>query len=481
MELAPLYYHAGRFGPAEAIYLQLIKTSQNTDTSQYLHSIGLIHEASDNRTLAEASFIAARRLAQKQGNKEVTIACLLSLAKLSIRDGDLKGSVGMVKRALTLSNEIDSKNYKAGALLTFGTLLKERGELLSAMSTFNRSLKIFIDLRDTASVASLLFELGSCSLEIGNLDEALEQFEISKGIYQTLDRPLSTVLTLTQIACTQLQKMNIISAVSTLNEAKTLCEIHSNLTGSLNLSFAEGMLYFNRAEFAPALTKLQQSLKLNVEADDFQQRPHILATMAEFCLWENNLDDAKAHLDEAMLLVDAYNFRASLLELVLRRGRLKLSQGDTQNAKLQFEWVMEESKRQGLPIRREEARLYRSIVYLCSHSANEAARDISKSMSLISAQGPYINRILLYLLSSLLTIKDPAACQAHMVKLAETKAQRNIPEPFFRAFLLKIFAVFVQCTGKNSNIVIRYLDLVDKMGNQDNFDAMVTFLKNQKQ
>jgi tetratricopeptide (TPR) repeat protein len=180
---------------------------------------------------------------------------------------------------------------------------------------------------------------------LGHLDRSLSVSE--QGLAIALERghpfsivwaSVSRVLALTSFGC-------YAEAIACADHALAICEKHG-FSRVGNILQHRGPALFELGDEERGLADIQRGVTLWRERSGSFFLARNLAKLAEYQLRVNQVEEARANLDEAEQLAETTDEKMHLAEIIRLRGRLCQADGDYDQARVCFEHAIAQSREQ---------------------------------------------------------------------------------------------------------------------------------------
>jgi tetratricopeptide (TPR) repeat protein len=232
---------------------------------------------------------------------------------------------------------------------------------------------------DPAIVARDLVEMASRPL--GHLDRSLAVSEegmaiaLERGhLFSVVWASVSRVLALTSFG-------RYAEAIACADNALAICEKHGFNTRIGNVLQHRGPALFELGDEERGLADIQQGVTVWRERSGSFFLARNLAKLGEYQLRANQLEPARASLDEAERLAETTDEKMHLAEIIRLRGRLWQAEGHHHEAKLCFERAITRSREHGA--RLFELNAVRDLVIL-SAEIGDATEALERLRSLVA-------------------------------------------------------------------------------------------------
>jgi len=230
---------------------------------------------------------------------------------------------------------------------------------------------------DPAIVARDLVEMASRPM--GHLERSLAASE--QGMTIALERghlfsivwaSVSRVLALTSFG-------RWAEAVACADDALAICEKHG-FSRIGNILQHRGPALFELGDEERGLADIQRGVTLWRERSGSFFLARNLAKLAEYQLRANQLEEARANLDEAKHLAEATDEKMHLAEIIRLHGRLQQAEGNYDQARLCFDRALAQARKQGA--RLFELNAARDLAEL-SADASDATEALAQLRSIV--------------------------------------------------------------------------------------------------
>ncbi|MCD6400243.1 tetratricopeptide repeat protein [candidate division WOR-3 bacterium] len=185
-----IYENLCNFDEALDLYQRSLKIVEEIGDRQMevacLASIGNIHSEKDNYSLAETYVSKAYSLAQEINSKPLIVYVLLRIIAYNLVKGDLNEAKKRLKEVSSLTDKLDSSEYKADLLRLSGRLYTKEKKWEKAKSSFKKSMVIFKDIKNEFELARVYYYQGLMFKELGDKTNASKNFIKARKIFEKL-------------------------------------------------------------------------------------------------------------------------------------------------------------------------------------------------------------------------------------------------------------------------------------------------------
>ncbi len=129
-----------------------------------------------------------------------------------------------------------------------------------------------------------------------------------------------------------------VAMLDTLRDRVALARAENNL----------GLIFMARGELSTARQHLDRSLQLSQEADLEVGRSHVLLSLCELCLQQDNIDQASEFAQEALALAERLHEGANIAQAHVWLGRIADKQGDPERTDHEFAQAIQRLEQLGL-------------------------------------------------------------------------------------------------------------------------------------
>ncbi|HHF98097.1 MAG TPA: tetratricopeptide repeat protein, partial [Candidatus Aerophobetes bacterium] len=185
-----IYENLCNFDEALDLYQRSLKIVEEIGDRQMevacLASIGNIHSEKNNYSLAETYVSKAFSLAQEINSKPLIVYVLLRIIAYNLVKGDLNEAKKRLKEVSSLTDKLDSSEYKADLLRLSGLLYTKEKKWEKAKSSFKKSILIFKDIKNEFELARVYYYQGLMFKELGDKTNASKNFIKARKIFEKL-------------------------------------------------------------------------------------------------------------------------------------------------------------------------------------------------------------------------------------------------------------------------------------------------------
>ena len=170
------FYRVGRYVEASRLYHrayeQAMREGEYRSAARFLNDGGAALLSSFSYREAMRSFLDARRLSERQGDRETSGMASLNLASLYLLQGDLAAAAVETRRAVEDLESAPGSAYRGEALAQLARLKAREQGLKEAQPLFSAAAEVADAQGDIALKARVINELGLEYLNKGRLNEA---------------------------------------------------------------------------------------------------------------------------------------------------------------------------------------------------------------------------------------------------------------------------------------------------------------------
>jgi tetratricopeptide (TPR) repeat protein len=219
-----------------------------------------------------------------------------------------------------------------------------------ALALAERALAVCRSLKPipAPTEARLLFIVASAHLANYEWDKAIELYEEAieaAGDFFDLRR-MAKMYTGLSVAYQELGQIDTASRFATRSVA-----LLEALRDRVSLARSEnnlGLILMARGELPEARKHLDRSLELSDETDLKVGRSHVLLSLCELCLQENNIEQASEFAHEALALAERLHEGANIAQAHVWLGRIADKQGDDERTDEEFAEAIQHLEQLGL-------------------------------------------------------------------------------------------------------------------------------------
>jgi CHAT domain-containing protein/tetratricopeptide (TPR) repeat protein len=280
--------------------------------------------------------------------------------------GELRKSVEVFEKALSLWTEVGERSGEALALLNLGYSHSDLGNMRNANEYFGRSLLLWQAVSDTRGAALAQTALGGIHSLLGEEQIALELHGQAIEHFRAMGNKQGEAATLNGIGRVYQDLNDYQAALDNYSAALRLYEsIGTRDFVALN-KFVIGRVLYQRGEVGQALVHYRESLKLSREVGDRVIEGHALRGLGTIHFSRGENARALSLFSEALSIYRQLGNRRSQAYVLNDLGHILVSSGDVQGALSNYE--------QALPLMRDTSDRHGEALTL--FNAARAERDL---------------------------------------------------------------------------------------------------------
>ena len=149
-------------------------------------NLGLAYQRQGNRASAQQAYGQALKMADKSGDRRLTVVVLWRMAELALDQGQLDRCRELAQRSLAVAREVGFHCEEAKALRVMALLHAARGEDAQARNCFEQSLALLHDLEESADLARVRFHYGQYLITRGEGGAAVTYLRAASRAFRRL-------------------------------------------------------------------------------------------------------------------------------------------------------------------------------------------------------------------------------------------------------------------------------------------------------
>jgi len=288
-------------------------------------------QRSGDETRAMALLVAARRIAERIGDRIGVGDALVNLATSHGRRGEYDDTIQLLTEAARIGRENAEPTLVSAALNNLGVAHRLRGDLDLALASYEESATIAEAAGHKPGLAGTLNNVGIILMQQGRYRESLATFERALVLKREV-RAEDISTTLVNIGTIQLQQGNTDAALTYFADARQSMADTDRQNGLPNLHNLMGKAYERQARYTDAAAQygLAQSL-----GDQMGQRAIVataLYNLGSLAATEGATPRALEYLDRSLSQREDIGNRAGVAETLIERGTARLRLGDLSGA-----------------------------------------------------------------------------------------------------------------------------------------------------
>ena len=276
------------------------EAGNKTGVAQTLNNLGLVYadQGKWQEAIAayEQSLETNRQLADVHGEAQT----LGNLGLVYHQQGKLPEAISVFDQDLQISCELRDIHGVAQTLNNLGSVYRQQGKLPEAISAYEQSLQTKRELGDVHGVAVTLNNLGLVYSDQGKWHEAIASFEQSLQTFRELGDVQGIAQAIMNLGLVYYQQGKWQEAIASFEQSlqtfRELGDVHGVAQTLMNL----GIVYRDQGKWHEAITSFEQSLQSFCELGDVHGEGKTLANLGVLYYKCHQLDQAKAHWQEAL-------------------------------------------------------------------------------------------------------------------------------------------------------------------------------------
>lgn len=290
--------------------------------------------------------------------------------------GELRKSVELFERALSIWAEVGERGGQALALLNLGYSHSDLGDLRKASDHFQRSLALWQSVGDGRGTALAQTALGGVHSIRGEGQIALNLHKQAAEYFHLLGDRQGEAIALNGVASVYLDLNEYQAALDNYSVALRLYEAIGNRGFAALNKFLIGKVLYRKGEFDKALTYYRESSDLSRAVGDRVVEAHALKGFATVYFSRGDVRNALAQFGAALGIYRQLGNRRSQAYVLNDIGHVYVSSGDVPNALASFQ--------QALPLMRETGdRHGEALTHFNLARAESARGNLAGALSLV--------------------------------------------------------------------------------------------------
>ncbi len=259
------FLRTARYDQARAVLNQALERVQqlgdrHSECNIY-NSLGYVYYGLDRKDEALRHFDRSLRLARSADLKAAEAQACVGLGRMLYLQGANEDAKIKLRRARTLSREIDNRRIEGMALLELGTIhWHTDGYKQEYLRMYAESAELFASIGDDSRHAVALHYLAVCNKDLGDYDKALAHLHASLDLYEKLKDPLHELTALLNIGEIHRLLNNYSEALSSYADGLARADAIDAPGKKAELLLNIGQVYSELGEHDKALEHFQQSL-----------------------------------------------------------------------------------------------------------------------------------------------------------------------------------------------------------------------------
>jgi len=290
--------------------------------------------------------------------------------------GELRKSIEMFERALSIWTEVGERRGEALALLNLGYSHSDLGDLRKAFERFQQSLMLWQSVSDGRGTALAQTALGGAHSILGEEQLALNLHKQAMEYFRAIGNKQGEAVALNGIASAYFDLNEYQAAFDNYSEALRLYEAIGNRDFVALNKFLVGKVLYRKGEIDRAFTYYRESLDLSRNVGDRVIEAHALKGFATVHFSRGNVENALAQFGAALEIYRQLGNRRSQAYVLNDIGHIYLSVGDLPKSLASYQ--------QALPLMRETGDRHGEALTLFNFARVERERgNLTAALSLV--------------------------------------------------------------------------------------------------
>lgn len=294
-----------------------------------LMSAAWFHLGDYERALSSAHLSAD--LANQIGDRDLLTAAINLLGTIHASRGEYDRALAYYSEALEASKALGHRKTVASVLNNMSIVYKRLSDLDRALDLSHQALKIQQELGEKKSIARSLNNIATIYHALGSRELSLKYMLKSLALKEEVGEKLTLSPTLNNIGELQLELGNYEKALAYLNRS---LEIKKSLGAQSGIAIslaAIGNVYLKMEDFPRARDHFLRALEIQNEIKAPERNQTHLYLGSLYRRW-GRLEDARIHVDQALLMAEACNIKSNLRDGYIERSRIQEAQNNFQGA-----------------------------------------------------------------------------------------------------------------------------------------------------
>jgi two-component system LytT family sensor kinase len=255
------------------------------------------------------------------GNDSLKIDALNELSILFCESDLLRAEMN-ARNAIALSKKTGSQSLLARSMLRLGSVYDYKEKFDSASMVYYQALRIAESINDSLTMAKIYMNIGVMHYFQGNINEADKFYLLSAGLFSRLgnDENLSKVYN--NLGTVRRKQNNYDEAISYYNKSLQLKKKLNDIRGANKTYFNIAIVYEYKGLFDSSIAIIKQSILFDQSKKDFFSLTHDYITLGEIYTRKNDLVNALANYDTAIILLKSYP--SNYLSIKVYQGKLSV-------------------------------------------------------------------------------------------------------------------------------------------------------------
>ena len=330
-QLGELTLRLSEYGPSKDYFAKTISLSQSVQDHQMagLAYCGIAELALAQNQLEEASSNYNRaKQALPDEDPNVQSKLLLGMGKLSKLKADWQAALACFQKAYDYSSNCAEFNLMGNALYELGVIYFALGASRQAHQCFIAAQKNYQTVNNTADEADILLALAQTYAIFMRADDARVSNESAIEIYQKLGDQLGFARALARMGALNIHQLVYDEAQKFVLRSMPLFKDFHDAVGNAFCQLQLAMIELAHGQFENATTLANQALVEFQKTDDFGAQVTLLTMLGTISMYQNKLEAAQNHFNQAEMLLDVHQSNAGRPELYCECGMLCECRGD---------------------------------------------------------------------------------------------------------------------------------------------------------
>ncbi len=280
-----------------------------------LNNIGLIYDSLGEKQKALEYYNSALPILEELGDRRVQAITLVNVGLVHDSIGEKQKALKFYQQALPLFRAANDRADEAVTLNNLGYLYDSIGEEEKALAYFDRALPILKEIGDRRVEAITLNNIGYVYNALDDEQKALDYYNRALPVLRVVGDRRMEAVTLNNIGLVQKALGNNKKALEFFSQALELRRAVSDRSGEAITLSDIGSVYARLAEAQKALDLYKDALQLSRAVEDRSTEASILRRIAMVKRDRGELAEARAHLEEALAIIERLRTRIAGQEL----------------------------------------------------------------------------------------------------------------------------------------------------------------------
>jgi CHAT domain-containing protein/Tfp pilus assembly protein PilF len=296
--------------------LSLVRTVlDRSSEAATLNNIGLIYDSLGEKQKALEYYNSALPILESLGDRRVQAITLVNVGLVHDSLGEKQKALKFYQEALPLLRAVHDRADEAVTLNNLGYLYDSIGEQQKALAYFERALTILHEIGDRRVEAITLNNIGYVYNGLDDKQKALEYYNRALPVLRSVGDRRMEAVTLNNIGLAQKAIGDTKKALAFFNEALELRHAVSDRPGEAITLSDIGSVYILLGDAQKALDLYRQALQLSRAVEDRSTEASVLHRIAMVKRDRGELTEARANLEDALVIVEHLRTRIAGQEL----------------------------------------------------------------------------------------------------------------------------------------------------------------------